>query len=232
MKLAKKNAFTIVIALVVTVMSVAIYLLFPNADGGFSRQIIGCVIVAQFLSLVNVLFYNAVSSKKNFSLLSGGYTITGIYISVVVMISALFGIYYHQAWSTYLTLIIMISVVFFVATLTTYIIGSKVSDSATNTDKACATFKNLEYKMQIICSNNKLTEYSSILIKVLEAIKACDQSNFVETDEKIERCLDLLSSRLQDTAISNVEIDNTCEQILSLIRQRGMEVNQLKRGGV
>jgi hypothetical protein len=232
MKLFKKNLLSALIFALIIAVSMVIYLLLPYEKSDFDKLIIQCVITSALLSFLNVLIYNAVSNKKKLPLAAGGYTSSVVYVVLAVAISILFSVYYRHAEKTYIILLTVITAVFIVASILIYIIGKSTASNAAKVEKSSATFKKFEYIMESICRDNENPVHSATLEKILEAIKSCDQSSYVDTDNEIYYCLEQLKAQISTGNTDQKKIKLTCEKIFALIKQRTAEVSGLKLGGI
>ena len=147
-------------------------------------------------------------------------------------IAILFSIYYKQAEKTFLILMSVLTVVFVIVSILIYIIGKATASNAAKVERSSAAFKKFEYTMESICRDNDNYEYSATFDKIMEAIKSCDQSSYVDTDNEIYGCLEQLKDQMKNNEKENEKIVAICEKIVALIKQRGTEVNNLKLGGI
>lgn len=232
MKLYKKNLLSALTFALIIAVSVIIHVLLTLEKEPFDKMIIQCVVFSELLSFLNVLVYNTVSSQKKLSLAAGGYSSSVVYVVLTVAISILFSIYYRNAEKTYIILLTVITAVFIVASILIYIIGKSTASNAAKVEKSSATFKKLEYLIESICSENENPAYSATFVKVLEAIKSCDQSSYVDTDDEIYQCLEQLKVQICTNSQRETKIEASCEKIFALIKQRTAEVSGLKLGGV
>lgn len=232
MKLMKKNLFSTLILILVIATSAVIYLLLPYNKEYFDRLVMGCIIFSELLSFINILVYNAVSDKKKLPLATGGYTASAIYVSIFAIVSILFSVYYRHAEKTYLILFAILTTAFLIASILIYLIGKAIASNAAKVEKSSAAFKKLEYKIGLICSNNNNQAYRATFEKLLETIKSCDQSNYVDTDDEVNKCLEQLMTQLDTGERNDEKVGSICERIFCLIKQRTAEVNQLKLGGI
>lgn len=231
MKLIKKNLFSALMFSLIIAVSIVVYLLLPYEKENFDRLIIQCLLSSQILSFLNVLVYNAASGKKKLSVAAGGYTSSIVYVLLSTAVSILFLIYYRQAEKAYLILWSILTVIFVIASILIYTIGKATTLNAAKVEKSSAAFKKLEYKMELICSNNDNPAYEATFEKIMEAIKSCDQSNCVDTDNDIYDCIEQLNIQMSSKE-NDEKIHEICDRIIALIKQRTVEVSQLKLGGI
>lgn len=232
MKLIKKNLLSALIFALIIAVSTVIDVLLPYDKTDFDKLIIQCIVSSQLLSFINVLVYNAVSSKKKLSLAAGGYTSSVVYVVLSAVISVLFSIYYRHAEKTYLIILTVMTAVFVIASILIYIIGKSTASNAARVEESSAAFKALEYLTESICRDNDNPAYDTILRKISEAIKSCDQSSYVETDNEIDQCLHQLKAQMDSNSADDKKIEAICEKITALIKQRTSEVSGLKLGGI
>lgn len=232
MKLIKKNLFSALIFAIIIAVSMIIYALIPYEKSDFDKLVMQCVISSEVLGFLNALVYNAVSSKKKLSLAAGGYTSSIIYVGLSVTVSVLFSIYYRHAEKTYLILFTIITAVFVIASILIYIIGKSTASNTAKVEKCSAAFKEFEYIMESICRDNENPSYRTSFEKISEAIKSCDQSSYVETDDKIHRCLQQLKDQMDSDSSDEKKVEAISEKIFALIKQRTSEVSGLKLGGI
>ncbi len=231
MKLIKKNIFSALMFSLIIAVSIVVYLLLPYEKESFDRLIIQCLLSSQLLSFLNVLVYNAASGKKKLSVAAGGYTSSIVYVLLSTAVSILFLIYYRQAEKAYLILFSILTVIFVIASILIYTIGKANAFNAAKVEKSSASFKKLEYKMELICSNNDNPAYEAVFEKIMEAIKSCDQSNCVDTDNDVYDCIEQLNIQMNSKG-NDEKINEICDRIIALIKQRSVEVSQLKLGGI
>ena len=231
MKLIKKNLLSAFLFALIIAVSIVIYLLLPYEKGSFDKLMIGCVVGSELLSFLNVLIFNTAAGKNQLSLTAGGYTSSIVYAVLLVVIAILFSIYYKQAEKTYLILMSVITAVFIIVSILIYIIGKATASNAAKVEQSSAAFKKLEYIMGSICEENDNPKYQATFDKMMEAIRSCDQSNYVDTDNDIYQCLEQLKARKGNEG-GNKNIDEICEKVFALIKQRSAEVSSLKLGGV
>lgn len=232
MKLIKKNLFSALIFAIIIAVSMIIYGLVPYEKSDFDKLVIQCVVSSEVLSFLNLLVYNAVSSKKKLSLVAGGYTSSVVYVGLSVIVSVLFTIYYRHAEKTYLILMTVITSVFVIASILIYIIGKSTASNTAKVEKSSAAYKEFEYIIESICRDNENPAYSTIFEKLSEAIKSCDQSSYVETDDEIHMRLQQLKDQINSCNCDEKKVKAISEKIFALIKQRTSEVSGLKLGGI
>ena len=149
-----------------------------------------------------------------------------------MIVSLMFSIFFRWVPSIYLIVMAVMITALLTGLILLYFAGNKVSRSSMDTETANIMFKKLEYKIQLIYSSNKGHEYSATICKLLDAIKACDQSCYVTADDRISDGLDQLSLKLQEPDINTNDVNDLSSQILKLIHQRSLDVNNLKIGGI
>jgi len=232
MNLSKKNLLSAVIFAVILFVTVSVYFLIPFKKEAIDWITFIGMITAQTLSFVAVMIFNTVTSKKRLALSAGSYTAILIYVCVSMGLSILFSAYYRNAPKTYFIIEIMVTAVFIISLIFIYLIGSKIAIDGKKSDAENHTFKVIESNLELMRGNPKNIDYKDFLNKIYEAYKSSDQSNYVVTDEKIKEKIYDLNSLLQSKATNLQQISELCELILQLIKQRNMEVNQLKLGGI
>ena len=232
MKLIKKNLFSVLIFSLIIAVSMVIYLLFPYEKAYFDKLVIQCVVASELLSFLNILFYNAVSSKKKLSLAAGGYTSSVVYVALATAVTILFSIYYRHAEKTYLIILTVMTAVFVIASILIYIISKSTDSNTARVEESSAAFKKFEYIMESICRDNDNPTYDTTFKKISEAIKSCDQSSYVRTDNEINQCLHQLKAQIDSKNIDEKKIEAICEKLFALIKQRTSEVSGLKLGGI
>lgn len=232
MTLSKKNLLSTVIFAVILLVMVSVYFLIPFKKEAIDWITFIGMITAQTLSFVAVMIFNTVTSKKRLALSAGSYTAVLIYACVSMGLSVLFSVYYRSAPKTYLIFGTMITAVFIISLIFIYLTGSKIAIDNKKSDAENHTFKVIEGNLELMRENPKNINYKDSLNKIYEAYKSSDQSNYVATDEKIKEKVYDLNYMLQSNATKLQQISELCELILRLIKQRNMEVNQLKLGGI
>lgn len=190
------------------------------------------VMVSEAITGLGTLFYNTVADKKKLTMTAGGYTILFGYQVLVIVLSLLFSFYYRNAIATYKIIFVCLTGVFLISSVLVYFFGKKVSDKANAVDNACRFFKALEYKTEslnsIDCEKNIHVEIK----KIDDAVKSCDQSVYVDTDNLIDESVNTLLEQLNVKERNNDRVLEICEKTTCLIKQRNAEVSRLKIGDI
>lgn len=232
MKKLKKNLISTFVFLLLIALTVAIYYLLPYEKLLMDKTTLYGVIVSEVITLLGTLFYNTVSGKQKLTMTAGGYTILFGYQALVFILSILFAFYYRNAIATYKIVFVCLTGVLFISLVLVYFFGKKVADKLNDVDNACRFFKELEYKTEKLnfldCEKNIHSE----LKKIDDAVKSCDHSVCVNTDNLINDNINCLLEQLNMKEINNSKILEMCEKTMFLIEQRNAEVCKLKIGGI
>ena len=232
MNKSKKNSVTSIVVIIVLLLTAAVYLLLPYNKEKTDAIVFFCIIVAEILSYINLLFYNRVSDRRKLALAAGGYTITAIYFVCSAATAFLFGIYYRNAILTYEILVSVLTAFFIIASVLIYLGGRKAAEENREIESACSFFKNLEYKAESLYADAKNEKAAKELQRIQDAIKSCDQSKRVETDCIINQSMDVLRALLEAPEPDTEKVTKLSGKIICLIKQRNTEVSQLKMGGI
>ena len=119
-----------------------------------------------------------------------------------------------------------------ISSVLVYFFGKKVSDKANAVDNACRFFKALEYKTESLNSIDCEKNIHGELKKIDDAVRSCDQSVCVDTDNLIDESVNALLEQLNLKERNNDRILEICEKTMCLIKQRNAEVSRLKIGGI
>lgn len=232
MKLAKKNLLSGAITLIIIALSYAVYLIIPIEKEQHDHIILITVIAIEVICFFNLLLFNGVSGKKRMVLTSGGYTLTLIYFLLTAVVSLIFTFYYRYAQSAYLLMISVMTALFLIAVISMCVFGKRVSEQANNVVDSSQKFKNIEYKVKRICLDQGNSEYADLSEKLCDAIKSCDQSTYIATDDHISNLLDRLVTTLDSDENNKNAILEIYDKLFMLISQRNIEVGNLKMGGI
>ena len=228
----KKNLISTFGFLLLVALTVAIYYLLPYEKLLMDKTTTLGVIASEVITWLGTLFYNTVSSKKKLTMTAGGYTILFGYQVLVIVLSVLFAFYYRNAIATYKIIFVCLTGVFLISSVLVYFFGKKVSDKANAIDSACHFFKALEYKTESLCSIDCEKNIHGEIKKINDAVRSCDQSICVDTDNLIDESINVLLEQLNAKEINNNKIIEICEKTMCLIKQRNAEVSRLKIGGI
>lgn len=232
MRKLKKNLISTFSFLLLIALTVAIYYLLPYEKSLMDKITLFGVVVSEVITLLGTLFYNTVSGKKKLTMTAGGYTILFGYQVLVIVLSMLFAFYYRNAIATYKIIVVCLTGVFLISSALVYFFGKKVSDKADTVDNACHFFKTLEYKTESLKSIDCEKIIYGELKKIDDAVRSCDQSVCVDTDNLIDKNIIVLLEQLNLKERNNDKILEICEKTMCLIKQRNAEVRGLKIGGV
>lgn len=232
MRKLKKNLISTFGFLLLIALTVAIYYLLPYEKLLMDKTTLFGVIVSEVITLLGTLFYNTVSGKKKLTMTAGGYTILFGYQALVFILSILFAFYYRNAIATYKIVFVCLTGVFFISSVLVYFFGKKVADKSNDVDNACRFFKELEYKTESLNSIDCEKTIHCELKKIDDAVKSCDQSVCVDTDNLIDESINTLLEQLNLKEGNNERILEICEKTMCLIKQRNAEVSRLKIGGI
>lgn len=232
MSKAKKNLITAIVSAIILTLTIAVYLLLPYEKADIDKLIFFHAIAAELLACISILFCNCVSDKNRLALAAGGYTISVLYIVLFAGASLLFGIYYRNAMTAYRIIFSVFTALFIAAVILIYFGGKEVSEKTKDTESACLFFKKLEYKVESLYENAVNGEIAKKMHRIQDAIKSCDQSSKVETDELISQGLDEMKELLCAPEIDESKVSEIFEKIMRLIKQRGAEIGQMKMGGI
>lgn len=232
LKNLRKNLIAIFASLLLISLSVTIYHLLPYEKFTIDITTLFGVLISEIITLFGLLFFNTVSNRKKLTIVAGGYTVLLGYQVLAILLSILFAYYYRNATETYKIVLVCLTGLFLVLSVLVYFFGKKVSDKANITNNACLFFKTLEYKI----SGLKSLKCDKIIFdeiqKIENAVKNCDQSVCVETDELINDCINFLSQQINLKEYNQKVIIETCQKIICLIKQRNAEVCRTKIGGI
>ena len=232
MRTGQKNMLSAIIGCLVLAVTVGGYLLLPYEKGRIDRLTLAGTIIAQILGLAAVMIFNRAAGKRKLFLSAGGYSAVFIYLLASIAAAAAFAFQYRTAPRTYLLLAALMTAAFIIALIFIYWTGSKVAAEGARTEAGLYSFKTTESNLDLIRLDPKNAAYRSQLDQIYESYKNCDQSNYILTDEKITQRLYDLNRLLQQRPSCGHEISELCDLILQLIRQRSLEVSQMKLGGV
>lgn len=232
MGLFKKNFYSVIVGCIVLFVTVCIYLLLPFKKESVDYFTFAGVAMAQVISLIALIIFNNVTSRKKLALSAGGYTSILVYLLLSVAASVLFSIYCRNAPKTYILVETVLTAVFVIALLSIYLTGNKIAADGVQAEAENYSFKTIEGNIDLMRTNPKNAVYRRELERIYEAYRSCDQSNYVKTDERIKEKIYELNRLLLTNPPDEHKTSELCELILQLIKQRGLEVNQLKLGGV
>lgn len=232
MRKLKKNLISTFGFLLLIALTVAIYYLLPYEKLLMDKTTLFGVVVSEVITLLGTLFYNTVSGKKKLTMTAGGYTILFGYQVLVIVLSMLFAFYYRNAIATYKIVFLCLTGVFLISSVLVYFFGKKVSDKANAVDNACRFFKSLEYKTENLCSIDCEKTIHGEFKKIDDAVRSCDQSICVDTDNLIDESVNALLKQLNVKEPNNNKILEICERTMCLIKQRNAEACRLKIGGI
>ena len=232
MKLAKKNLLSAAITLIIMALSYAVYLIIPIEKEQHDQIILITMLAIEILCFINLLLFNCVADKKRIVLVSGGYTLTLIHFLLTAVVSLVFTFYYRYAQSAYLLMISVISALFLIAVISMCVFGKRVSEQANSVVDSSQKFKNIEYKVKRICLDQENSEYSDLSEKLCDAIKSCDQSTYIATDDHISDLIDGLVTTFDSDKNNKNAILEIYDKLFALINQRNIEVGNLKMGGI
>lgn len=232
MRKLKKNLISTFGFLLLIALTVAIYYLLPYEKLLIDKITLFGVVVSEVITLLETLFYNTVSDKKKLTMTAGGYTILFGYQVLVIVLSMLFAFYYRNAIATYKIIVVCLTGVFLISSVLVYFFGKKVCDKANAVDSACRFFKALEYKIESLNSIDCEKNIYGELKKIDDAVRSCDQSVCVDTDNLIDESVNTLLEQLNLKERNSDRILEICEKTMCLIKQRNAEVSRLKIGGI
>lgn len=232
MSLWKKNLLSIVIGCIVLTTTVLIYLLLPITKSSIDLLTFLGMILSQSISLATILLLNRVTGRRKLALSAGGYTAVFVYVAASAALSILFSAFFRTAFSIYIILEIVWTAAFFIASILIYAAGCRIAADGERVQADLCSVKAVEGSIELIRTDPQNAVYKNRLDRIYEAYKNSDQSRYVPTDEKINGEITVLNDLLRSGAMSEQMIGERCESILQLIRQRGLEVNRLKLGGI
>ncbi len=232
MKKLKKNLISVFIFLLLIALTVVIYYLLPYEKALPDQTIFFGVVASEVITLLGTLFYHTASGKKRLPLIAGGYTILFGYQVLIFILSTLFALRYRNAIATYKIIFACFTGACLLACVLVYFFGRKVAEEADNLDHACRFFHELEYKTEKLCSFDCEGSIHGELKKIDDAVKNCDHSICVNTDEQINDNINCLLERFHIKEMNSGKILELCENTICLIRQRNAEACKAKLGGV
>jgi len=176
---------------------------------------------------------NYAQHSSGVMLRSGAFSLLFLYFIATVIVSIMFltGFGSSIKWLVALQLVIM--------AITAIIMVLLIANSKSLYEKnrtllqSAAILKQLEDLVLLLKSNVKNDKYARQLEKVFEAIRYCDNSAYVSSDDLIAVKINVLEEILRtDSESKDEKVGSVTDEILLLIKKRAAEVSVLKAGSI
>ena len=232
MSLYKKNGLTVAVGSVVVITTLLTFLSLSYEKTQIDHFAFGTVIFAEMVTLLGFLLFNKATNKSKIMLSAGAYTSLLVYVFVSIALAILFVLYFRSAVRTYISIQMGLFVFLITALSILYVSCTEISANNKQTLEQVTAFMTIESNVERMDHNPMNSKYHPQIHAIHENLASCDHSAYIQTDELIRARVYDLNSLLQSKNDQEDKIFELSHAILQLIRQRNLEVNQLKMGGI
>ncbi len=186
------------------------------------------ILISEIILFAVIIFMVSKRLKSNKAVIQIGIIFTlSIYFIITVMISLLRHVFKNNINGFILTNILIIAITAVICVLL-FVVSLKISATDQKIKNARVNMELLEKHVFELSVNKQYSEYEQPLNQIYESIKFTDKTSASLIDPKLNHSIDTL----EDMLINNDgNIGDIIDEIMSLLKQRNMELLNEKRGG-
>lgn len=192
------------------------------------------ILFAEFIFIGGVVLVDKLA-RSTFGIMfrSIAYTTLGSYF----ITSSAIAIIFLTILRDHMRLLIVLQFIVLAITLIIFLVGLSSSNYMQGRNQSVlhsvSKIQTLTNQVTILKSNVDNKKYATQLEKIYEALRYCDNSSIVTTDDIVsEKLIELEKALIGDYDEKDSKVNDLAESILLLVKKRSLEVNELKAGEI
>lgn len=192
------------------------------------------MLIAELILTASLLTMESIGkTTAGIMLRSGIYSTVVIYTMISIIVSIISMLFFREEAKFFVAIQIVLMVITAIILELMYISSVHIADLNTSTVQSVNKMQELLNKVITLQSENCNTRISVQLNKLYEAIRYCDVSETVVTDDIIANKIVELELLLGSELVDKIEAaTKLIDYMLALMKQRAAEVSMLKAGGI
>jgi len=192
------------------------------------------ILAVELILMLGLIILESKSGNRGVLLLrSGIYSVLGLYTFISIVVSILFMFTFREGTKYLIAIQIVLLAIVLITIVLIYFSSEHVGEANASTLNSISRMQELLNKVIILQSTYENDPISAKLNKLYEAIRYCDVSANVATDETIALKLSELQLILENGAVEQSETaDKLIDNMLILMKQRATEMSSIKSGGI
>ncbi len=192
---------------------------------------LGFILAAELIAAYSIHIVQIKGDQQQFTLL-GMYTVISLYTLISLGSSLLFLVFIRSGAKYLLTVQIILLVLYLIILAGMYKLGLHVDRTNAATQASINKMQELLNKVSMIQNLHGNGALRGKLDKLYDAIRYCDVSETVATDEIVSAKLTELQELASDGTEKQEAAEQLIENILVLMKQRTVEMKTIKAGGI
>lgn len=233
MKTRNGNAI-VIINFIVIVVTIALFFVLTEKRVLIDWLGISFILAVELILMISLMFLESASGHQIAIMFqSGMYSTIGVYTVFSIAASLLFMFLFRDGAKYLIAIQIILLAIILIIIVLIYISSGHVGESTTATLSSINKMQELMNKVVILQNTYENKVVGTKLNMVYEAIRYCDVSTTVATDDIIATKLEELKLLLDSATKEKSEtVEKLVVNILALIKQRNNEVSMMKAGGI
>lgn len=225
---------TEIIGLVLIVVTIAQFFLLTRNKELIDWISVGLILLAEVIMITSIIYIERKLALKNAIMFrTGMYIVIGGFTGASILTSILFQILFRDAVRYLFAIQLILVAIFVIIMVVVYHSSLYTGNINSSTKQAINKMNTLLSKVELIQSIHGNGQLKYELGQLNDAVRFCDVSTTVATDETIGARLVELHSMIDGTEEAQLEVTKKLIQdIMLLVKQRSQEVKLLKVGGV
>ncbi|RNC28481.1 MAG: hypothetical protein AWM53_01461 [Candidatus Dichloromethanomonas elyunquensis] len=224
-----------IIGLIIVSVTLLIFFVAVTERHAIQWAGLGFIILAELVGTGGVIFFNEeyLRNTSGVMLRAGGYSLLFLYFLATAAVSVHYISGYGGSikWLVTLNLIILaftavIMILIFVSSRHNY-------DQNYAVLRSVAMIKQISDSVMLLKSNIQNSKYRNPLEKIHDALRYCDNSVYVSTDDLIKIKINYLEEILgSETVDKDEKVRVITDEILLLAKRRAAQAKEIKAGGI
>ncbi len=225
---------TEIIGLVLIAVTIAQFFLLTNTKELIDWICIGLILLAEVIMITAVLYIESKLVFRNAIMFrTGMYIVIGVFTGASILTSILFQVLFRDGLRYLFAIQLILVAIFAIIMVVVYHSSLYIGNVNSSTKQSIHQMNALLSKVELIQSIHGNGKLKSELSQLSEAVRFCDVSTTVATDDTIGARLVELHSMIEGNGEAQLEATKKLIQdIMLLVKQRSQEVKLLKVGGI
>ncbi len=231
---ARNKTAVLMIGFILIVITLLLFYLLPEERQFIDWVGIGFIVLAEIVFSCSFIIIEKAAIKSEGTLLrSGGYSIISLYSFAALVISLLYMWLFREGIKYLLAIQLVLVAIAAILLILVVMSATHIAEKNKETLQAVSTMQVLLNKVIVLQNSEANKPYGQKLNLLYEAIRYCDNSASVPTDDLISSKISELEHMLESSLENKDDrVDETIDQILLFMKKRTTEVSSLKVGRI
>lgn len=228
------RAITGLISIILILVSIALFFMLTEKRVLIDWLGFAFIIAAELIFMVSLLFLQSERGSRELTVLYPGVSSAGgVYTILVIIVSVIYMVFFREGAKYLLLVQIVLFAVYLIAIALIFNVSHHVGKANTAALNSVNKMQELLNRIVTLQNANRDGALGQKLNKLYDAIRFCDVSATVTTDEVIAAKLAELQILVEDKREESVEAAGALvDDIMVLVKQRATEMSILKSGGL